>query len=172
MISPTVGRVVWFWPSTQDTRVAMAVRSPRRSPESGDFEQPQPLAALVAYVFDDRLVNLTVSDHDGNTYARQNVQLVQEADAKPDGVSFATWMPFQVGQAKRHEQPTAPAIDLPALEQGLAEKLGTAVDKITASLHDSLKAHLDTIEPRLHGIVADRFAQLLAQASAKEKTPA
>jgi hypothetical protein len=31
------------------------------------------------------------------------VQLVQEGDEIPAGISFAQWMPYQVGQAKKHD---------------------------------------------------------------------
>lgn len=162
MISPTVGRVVWYRPSESDTRVAMAVRP-----------GIQPLAAIVAHVFDDHLVNLTVFDHDGNSYPRQNVQLVQEGEEKPEGVSFAQWMPFQVGQAKKHEQPQAAiaAPDLAAIEQGLTGKLAYAVDSISATMHKRLEERLSGLTSELHGIVDGRFASLLEKARANEPAP-
>lgn len=122
MISPTVGRVVWYRPSDNDTRVAMAVRP-----------GIQPLAAIVTHVFDDHLVNLVVFDHDGNSYPRTSVHLVQEGEEKPEGISFAQWMPYQVGQAKKHE---------PSLEAKLAAQLDHAVNSISQSLHARLDAHL------------------------------
>lgn len=63
----------------------------------------QPFSASVAYVWSDRLVNLTVSDHDGNTQSRTSVPLVQEGDVPPAGGRYCEWMPYQVGQAKKHD---------------------------------------------------------------------
>jgi len=64
--------------------------------------EPQPCAALVAYVFNDRMVNLSVSDHYGRTHNFTSVQLLQDDDARPVDGYFAEWMPYQVGQAAKH----------------------------------------------------------------------
>lgn len=84
MIIPSIGRVVWYR------------GMPRRE---------QPFAALVTYVHNDRMVNLVVFDHNGTPAGRNNVTLVQERDAIPAApASYAEWMPYQVGQAKKTEQ--------------------------------------------------------------------
>jgi hypothetical protein len=88
MIQPTVGRIVWFFPSI----------------EVGRDPNGQPLGAMVAKVLSDRCVNLTVSHADGSTYPAQNVQLLQDDDAAPD-TAYACWMPFQKGQAAKHDAP-------------------------------------------------------------------
>jgi hypothetical protein len=88
IISPTVGRVVWYTPVDN-------------APEGVDHKG-QPFAAIVTYVWSDRLVNLAVFDHSGFAQSRTSVQLVQEGDAKPDGVPYCEWMPYQLGQAKKH----------------------------------------------------------------------
>ncbi|HEX4828315.1 MAG TPA: hypothetical protein VFV12_08820 [Xanthobacteraceae bacterium] len=88
MIKPTVGRVVWFTPpADRDTR----------------WDKTQPLAAIVAYVWNDRMVNLHVTEQTGSAVAYTSVPLLQgdEAERPPD--FFAEWMPYQVGQAARYE---------------------------------------------------------------------
>jgi hypothetical protein len=93
IITPTIGRVVWFTPVANDAYVK----------NYGD----QPMAALVTYVFSDRMVNLVVFDHEGNARPHTSVDLVQEGDPKPEE-RYAEWMPYQVGQAKKH------AVEVPA----------------------------------------------------------
>lgn len=88
IISPTPGRIVWFWPFGH----------PNVSGEPGEA-----FAAIVAYVWNDRLVNLGVFDKNGNSMGIANVTLVQEGDPLPEG-SYATWMPYQLGQAKARPQ--------------------------------------------------------------------
>jgi hypothetical protein len=90
MIKPTVGRVVWYRPSGFD-RTQMTIH---------DHEQP--LAAIVAYVWSDTCVNLTVSDHDGTTHARTSVYLQQD-DREAQSSPYCEWMPYQKGQAAKAE---------------------------------------------------------------------
>jgi hypothetical protein len=87
-IFPTVGRVVWFTPSrlTGDGRFA-------------HIDGRKPLAAIVAHIFNDALVNLAVFDSNGQSHSRTSVPLVQEGEAKPEHGYFCSWMPYQVGQA-------------------------------------------------------------------------
>jgi hypothetical protein len=101
IILPTIGRVVWFTPSRL----------------TGDYyfthiDSRKPLAAIVAHVFNDALVNLTVFDSNGQSHSRTSVPLVQEGEAKPEqGYAqgyFCEWMPYQVGQAAK---PRSPGID-------------------------------------------------------------
>lgn len=81
IISPTVGRIVWYRDET--------------------VSEGQPHAAIVTFVHDDRLVNLCVFDYDGRPYPQTSVYLAQESDeAVP--VRFCQWMPYQIGQAKKH----------------------------------------------------------------------
>lgn len=77
VITPTVGRIVWFWPS----------HIPDVKPEK------QPQAAIVTYVHDDRLINLSAFTHLGVPMAWNYVPLVQENDPKPDDGHYAQWMP-------------------------------------------------------------------------------
>lgn len=90
VIAPSIGRVVWYWPSQVDN-------------ENGYiFSGGQPFAALVAYVHTDRLVNLSVFDMHGRHFAKQEVVLVQPVD-KPQvklAGGYCEWMPYQIAQAK------------------------------------------------------------------------
>lgn len=86
MISPTVGRVVWFY-------------------HSGEPENP--MAAIVAKVLDDRLVNLMAITHEGHPYPRQSVVLLQDNDVPGAHSEYCAWMPFQKGQAAKYEAEAA-----------------------------------------------------------------
>lgn len=89
MISPTVGRIVLFRPA-------------------GSVPTDQPHASIVAFVHDDRLINISAFNENGSPYARQSVVLVQDGDAIPTG-AYAEWMPYQKGQAAKTEAATAAA---------------------------------------------------------------
>ena len=102
VITPTPGRIVWYWPSTNDGLSALA---------------GQPLAAIVAAVHDDRHVNLSVVDAHGNHHGRTNVFLSQPDQERPVSrdYGFAEWMPYQKGQAAKVEQ----------VQSALAEAIST-----------------------------------------------
>lgn len=86
IITPTVGRVVWFY-------------------RKGASLTEQPLAAIVSHVWSDTCVNLAIFDANGNAMVNPptSVLLVQEGAEIPSGGHFCKWMPYQVGQAKKHE---------------------------------------------------------------------
>ena len=98
MIKPTVGRVVWFWPGAPGVEARPEFLT---LAGAGEGAEPQPCSASIAYVFSDRLVNLTVSDHYGRPHNFTSVTLLQGDDARPSAGYFAEWMPYQVGQAKK-----------------------------------------------------------------------
>jgi hypothetical protein len=104
VISPTPGRIVWYHPAPNENL-----------PRIGS----DPLAAIVAAVWDDRRVNLTVFDANGNPQARSSVHLVQPGDGedRPSG-AYAAWMPYQISAAG-----IAPA---PAAETAGAQPNGAA----------------------------------------------
>ncbi len=97
VISPTPGRIVWFYPAPHDGIGQIG---------------GQPLAAIVAGVHNDRLINLAVFDAYGNTQQRSGVTLVQPGDAVPDS-AHATWMPYQIGQAAKAETAQEPDAETP-----------------------------------------------------------
>lgn len=80
MISPTIGRVVWYH-------------------EAGIPTTDQPQAAMVAYVHSDTMVNLVVFSKDGVPAGKTSVFLYQGDGEIPSG-NFCEWMPYQIGQAK------------------------------------------------------------------------
>jgi hypothetical protein len=90
VIEPTVGRIVWYRPSLNDSD-SMAIHG------------GQPMAATVAFVVSNECVNLSVTDHDGHTHSRKSVTLHQgEGDC--DSSPYCEWMPYQKGQAAKTEQ--------------------------------------------------------------------
>ena len=98
-ITPTPGRVVWYYPSKNDALQSFS------SVAAG-----MPLAAIVAHVWNDTCINLMVIDPNGNPAPRAPVMLLQGDGDRP-GDNFAEWMPYQKGQAAKAE---ATAIDLGA----------------------------------------------------------
>lgn len=84
MISPTVGRVVWYY-SAPNT---------------------EPFAAIVAHVWDDRLINVMQIDSNGIPHSRTSVKLLQDGDPAPE-YNYCAWMPYQKGQAAKTEQMAA-----------------------------------------------------------------
>ena len=87
MIKPSIGRVVLYQPHEADQVV-----------NHGD----QPMAATVSYVWSDRMVNLSIADHDGNTFTKTSVTLAQDDDAVEPGM--CEWMPYQKEQATKQEE--------------------------------------------------------------------
>ena len=94
LIVPTIGRRVWYWPSIDDIDHAY-------DPVLKVLDKAQAMDAGIVYVHDDRRVNLSVKDHHGKSFARLNVQLIQEGDTVPTGGGYAAWMPYQKNSASR-----------------------------------------------------------------------
>lgn len=94
-IPPTVGRVLWFYPS-------------QRTGESGFARHADggPYAAIIAHVWDDNMVNLAVFDANGVAHSRTSVPLIHVDGVVPD-YAFCGWMPFQKGQAARQDAQAA-----------------------------------------------------------------
>ena len=97
VITPTIGRRVWYYPSDYDR--GLLHDKPESVIEASD--KMQPCDAGVCYVHGDRLVNLTVADHNGNLHKRTSVTLVQPGDEIPSDGGFCTWMPYQMQAAKK-----------------------------------------------------------------------
>jgi hypothetical protein len=92
IITPTVGRRVWFHPVE-----GVEVRGPGAMVI---LDREQPLDAGIVFVWGDRLVNLDVTDHEGRHHALTSVPLAQPGDPRPTNGLWCEWMPFQKGQAK------------------------------------------------------------------------
>ena len=89
-ITPTVGRIVWLRPQSSHRELL------------GAFDDRHPVAAIVTYVWGDRMVNVTAfPPHGGAPVCLTSVQLLQDDDA-PNGGTYAEWMPYQKGQAARN----------------------------------------------------------------------
>lgn len=93
-IEPTVGRIVWFYPTPQDSR------------NKGRGEQP--LAAIIVHVNDDATLNLNVNGALGGVTPCLGIPIAQSDDDQKEyqrhGMAYAAWMPYQKGQAARTEQ--------------------------------------------------------------------
>ena len=102
MITPTVGRKVWYRPSKNDLTgpVPMAMAG---NPE----HNPQPLDATVLAVWGDRLVNVLVLDIYGKPFTKTSVKLIQDGDETPkdadgnEAFGYVQWMPYQAQQAAK-----------------------------------------------------------------------
>lgn len=92
MITPTVGRIVWFTPSTIINDPFFVIH-----------DKTKPLAAMVTHVWGDRMVNLCVFYSNGAPHPRTGVTLLQDDDQKPETGYFCSWMPYQKGQAAKTE---------------------------------------------------------------------
>lgn len=97
IITPSIGRVVWFYPSERTTY-------PNVLGANANVSGGQPCSAQVAYVWHDRMVNLGCIDHNGIPFSATSVPLLQPGDSVPEGGGYATWMPYQIGQAAKTEQ--------------------------------------------------------------------
>ncbi|MFY1017945.1 hypothetical protein [Ectopseudomonas khazarica] len=103
-IPPTVGRVIHYYPTADDNGAL---------PPQG-----QPLAGIVACVWNDRCINITYFDANGNAWGKTSVPLVQDDDDTRPGAGYCAWMPYQKGQAAKTE----------SLESQLAGKPAIGVD--------------------------------------------
>ena len=110
MISPTVGRVVWYWPEPHPVE--------------------QPWAALVAYVHDARCINIGGFDRNGVPFSRTSVQLLQDDDVPRGGC--CTWMPYQKGQAAKTEALEAEAEQRALPKLGRPKKKSAPIDAAPA----------------------------------------
>ena len=87
-IEPTIGRVVWFYPTERDER-------------GFRLSKFQACDAHIIFVQEDGTVNLIVFTHEGVMVTVHKVRLLQEGEEPKAGEPYATWVPYQVGQAKK-----------------------------------------------------------------------
>jgi len=97
VITPTVGRKVWYWPSAFD----------KTGPVPMNQMPGKPLDATVIAVYGDRMVNVLVIDTVGRQFPVLSCDLVQPgesprlgANGQPHG-RYCEWMPYQRGQAAK-----------------------------------------------------------------------
>lgn len=95
VITPTVGRKVWYWPSASD----------KTGPVPMSQSTGQPLDATVIAVWSDRMVNVLVTDTMGKQFPVLSCDLLQPGEpprANADGQivgRYVEWMPYQQAQA-------------------------------------------------------------------------
>lgn len=87
MISPTIGRVVLYWPPAPNGR----------APNS------QPWPALICRVWGDRCVNIAGFNDGGTPFSMSSCPLLQDDDVPFGNSAYAEWMPYQKGQAAKTE---------------------------------------------------------------------
>lgn len=96
MISPTVGRKLWFIPSLAD----ITVHGYKTLPDPIDPTSTQPLDATVIAVHDIITVNVLIVDVEGNLYHQDSCLLVQDDKTIiAPNESYCEWMPYQITQA-------------------------------------------------------------------------
>lgn len=87
MITPTIGRKVWYYPESNLQELTK--------------HDEQPFDATIVYVWSDSMVNLLVVDHQGNVAPRTSVHLSQDGGAaRGGGEQYCAWMPYQKAVAK------------------------------------------------------------------------
>ncbi len=90
MIQPTPGRVVLFNLNGASFNAICAA------------SDGAPLPALVARVWNDRMINVGGFDANGTPFAYTSLQLLQDDDEAPaEGTAYACWMPYQKAQAEK-----------------------------------------------------------------------
>ena len=135
MIKPTVGRKIHFWPAIAHLD---ALGSLARS------DQASPLDASIAYVWNDRLVNISFADQNGKMGSATSIRLLQDDDKTNAGESFCTWMPYQVGQAEKTKEAVdqlaaaKPSTDDAAIEQEIQAKGKTAARVTPQDIEDNI----------------------------------
>lgn len=149
MIKPTVGRIVWYWPSPSDL-ATMAFNKVH-----GEYSQP--MAAQIAYVHSDTMVNLSVTDHNGVQHSRTSVHLAQADEPMiPTNIAFAIWMPYQVTQAKKEDASASLSTDAD-IEREIQAKGLTTAPRVTPADIDALMARVQYIVPVHAGETTSTF---------------
>jgi hypothetical protein len=98
VIKPTVGRIVWYHPTNKENLEVLL------SDMTVNGQQNGPLAAMVLAVHSDTQVNLMVYSAYGQSRFVDRAYLWQGDGGRPVGVSYAEWMPYQIGQAKKETE--------------------------------------------------------------------
>jgi hypothetical protein len=128
MIKPTVGRVVWFYPSQEPP------------PRFVVHDRNQPCAAIIAFVYNDTTVTLNVSDHAGQPWGWERVLLWQGEGERPTE-RFCEWMPYQKGQAAKTE----------ALEKHLAGPMTRKGELTRGRLNSEFSHHVALPAEKVRG---------------------
>jgi hypothetical protein len=122
IISPTIGRCLWYWPSDYDR--GLLTTKPETIIEANTT---QACDAHVVCVHGDRLINIALFDHNGKLHRRTSVTLVQPGDMPHEGASFCTWMDYQVNQAQTEEATGKVEVVVTVDDSVLAKDLEAAI---------------------------------------------
>ena len=111
MTAPTIGRVVYYRPSSLEVSSQNILQ----------LDVTAPFRADIVFVNVDGTVNLAVNDHAGQPLTRTAVPFSEtQQDCNEDGsvLAHAHWMPYQIAQAAKAEAPVAPvaADPLPVID--------------------------------------------------------
>lgn len=137
-IKPTVGRRLWYFASQFDV-------SGHTDPLTVS-DRSKPLDAGIAYVHSDRLINISVADHNGVAHNRTSVTLYQAGESIPVDGNYCVWMDYQVQQA--------------AKEAGHAAQAHTQVADVARVTSDEIEAAIVT-----KGLTAPRITIEAIEAS-------
>ena len=129
MIKPTVGRMLHYYPASEDGGAIISFG--------------QPLAATIAHVWNDRCINIAYLDTNGVWRGKTSVLLVHENDEARPGAGYCVWMPYQKGQAAKTD----------SLERKLLESANHGVAGLNVrARHDALDSLLAARIPILDQI--------------------
>lgn len=87
MITPTIGRKIWFWPNQTNTACYTVL------------DAAQAFDASVVFVAADDRVHIAFFDHTGVPFIRHDVPILQDDKPLPVGTCYCTWMPYQQSAA-------------------------------------------------------------------------
>jgi hypothetical protein len=95
-ILPTIGRKIWLFQSAL---------------HAGVLDAKQAFDASIVFVHPSGNVNVAGTDHAGQPFVQTDVPLRDPGVTDEHGAStFATWMPYQVGQARGNEAKKDPGV--------------------------------------------------------------
>lgn len=143
IITPTIGRQVWFWPNGNTFGVPGASQ-----PEA--FMSDQAMAATIVCVWSDRMVNLQVLDHGGAPHMLRSIRLKQAGD-EDSSQAYCEWMPYQAGQAKRIDQ--AEGIALMAQFKAAIDELSGELKTMNEGI-DEMRMEFARLQPEGKKIAA------------------
>lgn len=106
-MTPTVGRRIHFWPSTE------------HAAQLGVFDATQPCDAGVLYAWPDGTINIDVTGPSGGKLSLQRVRIVPKGEDCLEDESHARWMDYQTAKAAQEAPtPIAPVVGVVVYADG------------------------------------------------------
>lgn len=106
-MTPTVGRRIHFWPSTE------------HAAQLGVFDATKPCDAGVLYAWPDGTINIDVTGPSGGKLSLQRVRIVPKGEDCLEDESHARWMDYQTAKAAQEAPtPIAPVVGVVAYADG------------------------------------------------------